>query len=298
MKYLVLLIIIYPSYSRHITFTEWKERIIKKFEKKGLNRSFLTRNLANVEYNDSIVRLDRTQGPKKTQSFEDVISRFLQGSHKRKFKKVISGKKNLKKFKEILEKIEKKYKVDKEVIVALWATETNFGKYKGTFPLLESLSTLAYDQKRSEFFEKELFLALKIMKDFEFNSKDFTGSWAGAMGHCQFMPSSFITYAVDGDKDGKKDIWNNMEDVFHSMANYLKKAGWKYKKGWGALYPNRRFKKKNFVKYSNRRGKKVNLDLNASPNIYRGENYRTLLRWNKSDIFVIKVGILTDLLKS
>ena len=125
------------------------------------------------------------------------------------------------------------YGVQARFIVALWGLETNFGKIMGNYNVISALSTLAYEGRREVFFKKQLWAALKILKEGHIDIANMKGSWAGAMGQNQFMPTSFVAYAVDGDGDGKKDIWGNQADVFSSMANYLKKEGWNDELTWG-----------------------------------------------------------------
>lgn len=133
----------------------------------------------------------------------------------------------------LLTKIGREYGVQPRFIVALWGIETNFGKITGHYPLISSLSTLAWDGRREAFFKGELFDALRILEQGHVNPANFKGSWAGAMGQVQFMPSSFLQYAVDQDGDGKKDLWGNLADVFGSAANYLSQNGWREDQTWG-----------------------------------------------------------------
>jgi len=123
----------------------------------------------------------------------------------------------------LLNQIGEKYQVQPRFIVALWGLETNFGKFTGGYNVVSALATLAYEGRRETFFKKQLMAALTILDEGHISNKDMKGSWAGAMGQNQFMPTSFLSYAVDGDGDGKKDIWQNQADVFSSMANYLQK---------------------------------------------------------------------------
>lgn len=133
----------------------------------------------------------------------------------------------------LLTKIGREYGVQPRFIVALWGIETNFGKITGHYPLISSLSTLAWDGRREAFFKGQLFDALRILEQGHVNPANFKGSWAGAMGQVQFMPSSFLRYAVDQDGDGKKDLWGNLADVFGSAANYLSQNGWREDQTWG-----------------------------------------------------------------
>ena len=124
-------------------------------------------------------------------------------------------------------------RVQPRFIVALWGIETNFGKLTGNFPLISSLATLAWDGRREAFFKDQLFDALRIIEQGHVSPAAFKGSWAGAMGQVQFMPSSFLKYAVDQDGDGRKDLWGNLADVFGSAANYLHQNGWREDQTWG-----------------------------------------------------------------
>jgi len=123
--------------------------------------------------------------------------------------------------------------VQKRYIVTFWGVETNFGQYLGSFNVPHALATLAHDGRRSAYFRKELLNALKILEEGHIAPDQMKGSWAGAMGQSQFMPSSFLSYAVDWDGDGKRDIWGTKPDVFASTAYYLAKAGWRDDITWG-----------------------------------------------------------------
>ena len=123
-------------------------------------------------------------------------------------------------------KVSEYYGVQPRFLVSLWGIETDFGRLTGGFSVISALSTLAFEGRRHEYFKKELLNALTIINEGHISFDKMTGSWAGAMGQCQFMPSSFLNYATDWNKDGSKDIWNSKPDVFASAANYLKKVGW------------------------------------------------------------------------
>jgi membrane-bound lytic murein transglycosylase B len=146
--------------------------------------------------------------------------------------RVAMGKKNYQKNKPLLDEIGQSFGVDPCFIVSFWGMETSYGTYMGDFPVIKSLVTLAYVSNRSEFFKKELFIALEILKEGHVSLKDFKGEWAGASGQPQFLPSSWVKYAVDYDKDGRRDIWESKPDVFASIANYMKKNGWRTNEPW------------------------------------------------------------------
>ena len=147
-------------------------------------------------------------------------------------KRISIGRKKINANLDILNKISSIYFIPPEIIVSIWGIETNYGSYTGGFKVLESLATLAYLSKRKVFFKKEFLNAIKIIDDGLISKKFLTGSWAGAMGQSQFMPSSYLNYAVDFSKDEKIDIWNTKSDIFASMSNYLKKHGWAPNQPW------------------------------------------------------------------
>lgn len=218
----------------------------------------------------------------------------------------------------LLTQIGHEYGVQPRFIVALWGIETNFGKLTGHFPLISSLTTLAWEGRREAFFKAQLFDALRIIEQGHVSPADFKGSWAGAMGQVQFMPSSFLKYAVDQDGDGRKDLWGNLADVFGSAANYLHQNGWREDETWGrrvrvpaALDPallglERRKPLSAWQALGVRQ-----LDGSALPRVgmqaslirpddVQGrsylayDNYRVLRHWNRSHYFVVAVGTLAD----
>ncbi|MCR9191386.1 MAG: lytic murein transglycosylase [Gammaproteobacteria bacterium] len=149
--------------------------------------------------------------------------------------RILMGRRHYKKNKAIADEIGEQYGVDPCFVMSFWGMETSYGSYMGNFPVIKSLATLAYDSKRQAFFRKELFLALHILNDGHVSLQDFKGEWAGASGQPQFLPSSWVRYAVDYDGDGRKDIWNSKPDVFASIANYMKGNGWREGEPWAVF---------------------------------------------------------------
>ncbi len=133
----------------------------------------------------------------------------------------------------LLSAIEKKYGVDRHILLGIWGMESNFGKDKGSMGVMRSLATLSYAGRKKKYANEQIIAALKILKKGMRSPRDFTGSWAAAMGHTQFIPTSYLSYAVDWTGDGQKDIWGSKEDALASTANYLAKAGWKSDRPWG-----------------------------------------------------------------
>jgi membrane-bound lytic murein transglycosylase B len=173
-----------------------------------------------------VIERDRAQA-ETVFSLETYVARLL------KPKVIATGREKFAEHKALLDQVSQRYGVPAKVIVAIWGMESNFGHFSGVRPTVAALATLAYDPRRSTFFRGELFKALEILNrgDIEFSS--MRGSWAGAMGQVQFMPSSYLQYAEDFDGDGRRDIWSTPADVFASIANYLKGHGWKADESWG-----------------------------------------------------------------
>ncbi|MGY3960021.1 lytic murein transglycosylase [Aeromonas popoffii] len=218
----------------------------------------------------------------------------------------------------LLTKIGAEYDVQSRFIVALWGIETNFGKLTGTYPLISSLATLAWDGRREDFFKGQLLDALRIIEQGHVTPSAFKGSWAGAMGQVQFMPSSFLKYAVDQDGDGKKDLWGNLADVFGSAANYLQQNGWHGDETWGrqvklpegldpallGLEQTRQLSAWQALGVRQLDGSPLpGVEMQASlvrPDDAKGRaylaypNYLVLRHWNRSHYFVVAVGTLAD----
>lgn len=225
-----------------------------------------------------------------------------------------------------LEKASQKYGVQKEYIMALWGMESSFGRYQGNFDVLSVLATLAFDGRREKLFTQEFINALKMLEQGTLSRSEIKGSWAGAMGQTQFMPTSYLKYAADGDNDGKKDIWKNQYDAFASIANYLSTVGWNKALPWGVevklaqpmdlsfsgiepkqakslsewqamgvylAYPTAQENQK----LSQLRHTKLWLirpDKEAGRAFLVSDNYRTIMDWNRSNNFAISIGKFAD----
>jgi len=173
-----------------------------------------------------VLELDQKQ-PETTVTFDSYISRVVSDA------RVRAGREHLAADRSLLDAIGAKYGVQPRFIVALWAIETDFGKVQGDYPIVAALATLAYDGRRGAFFRKELLAALKILDQGHIRPEELRGSWAGAMGQTQFMPSTFLAYAVDYAGTGKQDIWHDRRDALASIANYLSSLGWQADYTWG-----------------------------------------------------------------
>jgi membrane-bound lytic murein transglycosylase B len=192
----------------------------------GINATIVNDAFEKVEFLQRSVKSDKSQ-PEFKLTLDRYIPRAVPDW------KIDQAREAYKKHYYLLHKIGKEYGVQPRFIVALWGIETNFGRLTGRHYVISSLTTMAYEGRREALFKKQLFAALTILDEGHIEQDKFIGSWAGAMGQVQFMPTSYLNYAVDYDGDGKKDIWNNYADVFASAANYLKTEGWDDSETWG-----------------------------------------------------------------
>ena len=208
-------------------FQSWIKGFRKRAGAQGISGSTLDRAFRGVTYDAEVIRRDRNQS-----EFTKTIWEYLDSAASDT--RIKNGKAALREQNARLKRIEAKYGVEKEVVVAVWGLESAYGNYRGNMDVVRSLATLAYDGRRGKFFEAQLIAALKIIQAGDVNPRKMTGSWAGAMGHTQFIPTSYLAYAVDFTGDGKRDIWSdNPSDALASTAAYLKRFGWKKGQPWG-----------------------------------------------------------------
>ena len=292
-------------------FLEWLEGVRMEARTQGISDAILDKSLADTVPIPRIIELDRNQ-PESTITFTNYINRIVNAT------RVRIGRAKLDAHREILDQVGQEFGVQPRFIVALWGIETNFGQFTGGFSVVDALATLAYDGRRSAYFRGELMKAFKILEEGHIAPEDMKGSWAGAMGQSQFMPSSFLAYARDHDGDGAKDIWNTQADVFASAANYLKNVGWNDDLTWGrevrlppgfdASLAALDVVKKigDWQQLGVRRTDGADLPartIDASiilpggqgqPAFMIYDNYRATLRWNRSHYFATAVGLLSD----
>ena len=294
-------------------FAAWLTDFRQAALSEGISSETLDAVLPGLTFRTRVVELDRRQ-PEGTLTYAEYLSRVLPPA------RVNRGKRLLRKHRALLTEIGETYGVQPRFIVALWGIESDFGRVTGGFPVLDSLATLAFDGRRGEFFRGQLLEALRIVDDGHIQPDKMLGSWAGAMGQSQFMPSSFQQFAVDHDGDGRRDIWGTLPDVFASAANYLAKAGWKHDQTWGRqvrlpegfdLDLKGLEVKKSLDEWQAVGVRRSNGDdlptrqLTASlilpggpggPAFLTYPNYRVLLKWNRSHYFATTVGQFADLL--
>jgi membrane-bound lytic murein transglycosylase B len=296
-------------------FGEWLKALRAEATQRGFSARTLDDAFTGIAVIPRVVELDRQQ-PEVTLTFDAYIARVVNDA------RAESGRQRVRDNRELLDRVAGTYNVQPRFIVALWAIETDFGRLTGNFPIVSALATLAFEGRRAAFFRDELFNALKILERTGIRAQDLRGSWAGAMGQSQFMPSSYLAYAVDFDGDGKPDIWNSRADVFASIANYLSKVGWRMEETWGrevkappnldrALVSNPRLNvpAKSLAEWESLGiqrsdgGPLPRRDLTAwliqpagadGPSFLVYQNYSALLRWNRSLYFATAVGYLAD----
>lgn len=241
-KFIVLFLIIPLSLSAHDSkncdvlenydftqFDNWKNEVIKNSSEYDLDSDFVSDLVSPYSVNKRVIENDKCQ-PEFTLTFSQYIDKRISDL------RIKNGLNKKSKHNDLLKKIDNEYGVQPRFILSIWGLETAYGEITGNYPVIESLLTMSYDERRRKYFTKELYNSLKIIKDGHINIDDFKGSWAGAMGQNQFMPSSFLNYAQDFNKDGKKNIWTDVEDSLASIARYLKGVGsnkWDSNYTWG-----------------------------------------------------------------
>ena len=298
--------------SQSQSFEDWRAELRTEALSKGITDNVFDTAFSGVQPIERVIELDRRQ-PEFTMTLKTYLSKVVSGTRVKK------ARQKLAEHKQVLAEVSEEFGVQPRFIVALWGIETNFGQHTGGFSVVAALATLAYDGRRSAYFRGELLNALKIIQEGHISTADMKGSWAGAMGQSQFMPSSFLNYAFDYDQDGKRDIWGTRKDVFASIANYLSSVGWRDDITWGreVSLPDRLEGKALSDKKTVKRlsewqklgmrlpdgGDLPKRDLKARlvvPDRGKGRaflayaNYDNILKWNRSNFFAIAVGSLAD----
>lgn len=279
----------------------------------GYASDFVERVFAGVSYRKKTVTADKNQVETKLTLDKYLATRVPDWKVKKSVDLMAQHQ-------VLLDQVAQQYGVQKRFIVALWGNESNFGNIMGKHSVINSLVTLAYEGRREALFKKQLFAALEILKQGHVKLVDFVGSWAGAMGQSQFMPTSFLDYAVDFDDDGRKDIWNNKADVFASIANFLQSEGWSDQLTWGrqvtvpdsfnfslaGLAPTSKRWLADWQAMQVRRydgGDLPDIAIKGSLIAPDGEagriylvynNFHTLMKWNRSSYFGLSVSYLSE----
>jgi len=301
-------------------FTEWLVGFKGRAIAQGVSQETVDTALKNAKFLERIVALDRKQPEFFEKTYEYLEKRVDE-------KRIQAAKNLLKENSPLLEKVSTKFKVDKEILVALWGIETNFGVNKGKVDIISALSTLSFDNRRSEYFEKELIILLKLIDNKTLKYDSLYGSWAGAIGNFQFMPSTIQKHGINFDEVPDIDLINSFQDSLASAANYLKTIGWIEKDKWGFEVridknfdgslinsDSRNLKNKisivqlKLLGFKNRNGSEIvyedkkegwliRPDGEDGPIYIVFDNYLRLLEWNRSLRFAITVGTLSDKIK-
>ncbi|MBK1634905.1 lytic murein transglycosylase [Rhodovulum adriaticum] len=295
-------------------FQRWIQDFRARALAQGISVRVFDRAFSDVRYNADVISRDRNQS-----EFTKTIWDYLDSAASAT--RIRNGRAALREHARLLDRIEARYGVDKEVVVAVWGLESAYGTYRGNTPIIEALATLAYDGRRGRFFEQQLIAALKILQSGDTDARHMTGSWAGAMGHTQFIPTSYLAYAVDFTGDGRRDIWSDdPADALASTAAYLARFGWTKGQPWGVEV---RLPRDFDVQLADRDVRRSPAqwaamgvrDMNgrAVPDYGRAsillpagargaafmifDNFAVIERYNTADAYVIGVGHLSDRLK-
>lgn len=292
-------------------FSDWLQGVAAEAQTQGISQSTIDTALDGVQPIPKVIELDRNQ-PEWTRDFCDYMARRVTNT------RIERGRRLLKKHRDLLQRVAAKYGVPPRFLVALWGLETSFGDSMGTFPVIDVLATLAHDGRRESLFRGQLFDALRIVDQGHRTPDQMTGSWAGAMGQVQLMPTTFLSDAVDYDGDGRKNVWSSLPDAFASAASYLNRMGWRAGETWGrevwlpaelARDEAQVAKTRSLADWRSLGMKRI--DGRALPGAnMRGSivfprskrhhallvysNFQTILRWNQSTFFAVSVGALAD----
>ncbi len=292
-------------------FAIWLAEVRAEALARGISPQTVSAGLDELTPLGYIIEQDRKQMPrrdgrKRTGIYSRYLKRVMPPQKIQRAESRYLLRRNL------LRRIDAHFGVPGHYLVALWGIESHFGEHQGKIPVIQALATLAYDGRRGEFFRGELFHALEILDQGHIDTEGMLGSWAGAMGQVQFMPSSFMNFAVDFDGDGRKDIWTNEADALASAANYLIANGWRSGEGWGERVTlpkgfNHRLAgldtRKTLAEWRRLGVRKIDgpgqckaslllPDGTDSPAFLVYDNFRVLLHWNRSQAFALTVGHL------
>lgn len=299
------------SASANEHFSSCTAALADRAKQEGVSQQIIDEIFPHLVHQDRVIELDRSQ-PEFVQTFPGYFSKRVTDWRTEK------GKAMYTKHEKLLHKLSDKYGVPPHYLLAFWGLETNFGSYKGKMPVLDSLATLACDKRRSKYFTQEFLVAVKLMQREKLKKDNMVGSWAGAMGHTQFMPSAYTHYAIDGDGDGQVNLWESEEDALSSAANFLASLGWERSFRWGREvklpegfnYQESGYKNRKPLSEWHEQGVKK---ADGSP-LGEGEttayvivpaghngpafiaykNFRVIMRWNNSEFYAIAVGVLAD----
>jgi membrane-bound lytic murein transglycosylase B len=294
-------------------FDAWLDGVRRQALAAGISRRTVDEALRGLLPIPTVIELVQRQ-PEGQMSFVEYRARVVTDQRIERGAELLLQNRNL------LDRVQARYGVPPTVVVALWGIESNFGRTQGSYSVVGALATLAHEGRRADLFRAQLLKALMILDHGDIASSGMVGSWAGAMGQCQFMPSTYLAYAVDGDGDGRRDIWTSLPDVFASISNFLSSTGWNARYIWGrpVQAPDRVADREAGLDGRaplatwSRRGLRradggplpvasidaalLRMDGSGSADFLVYHNFRTLMVWNRSTYFALSVGLLADAL--
>lgn len=290
----------------YANFNQWLADFRRYAAQQGISEATLASAFDGLRYRERVIELDQYQ-PEFVRPIWQYLDTAVSST------RINNGLEKLAAHRGTAQQMQQRYGVPAEIIVAIWGIESNYGSNFGDFSTLESLATLAYDGRRRDFARSELLAALRIIDQGDIAAEQMKGSWAGAMGHTQFIPSSFEAYAVDGDNDGRRDIWGSIPDVMASTANYLARAGWQAGQPWGVeinlpdSFDYSQTQRRSSAEWAAQGVRSLTGELPAfdsaavivpaganGPAFLVGPNFRAILRYNNATSYALAVSTLAD----
>ena len=314
LMWLVIMFVSWPAFGQNTEFNACIAALQNRAIDAGLAADIVQQSTQGIRPQAKVLQLDRSQ-PEFVQTFSDYYYRRVTEG------RIARGRALLSKHQGFLNKLTRQYGIPGHYLMAFWGLETNFGTYLGSMPILSSLATLACDNRRAEFFSNEFIAALTLLVRDSHEVKDLTGSWAGAMGHTQFMPSVYMKYAIDGDRDDAINLWRSEKDALASAANYLRGIGWQRNRRWGREvllardfpYELSGLAESKSLQEWQQLGVRLidgsplpNEPMSGSlilPSGYLGpaflvyQNFSVIMEWNRSESYALSVGLLADRIK-
>lgn len=299
------------AHAAEMPFETWLSGIAQEATQRGIRPVTVHYALSNIQLDADVIEKDQKQ-PEKTITAEQYWKKVISPLRIQQAKSFYASNRSM------LHDVGETYGVQPRFIVALLAIESSFGEVQGTNNIIQSLATLAYEGRRADYFKEELFAALRIIDQGHIRFEDMTGSWAGAMGWCQFMPSNFFKFAQDFDNDGREDIWNSAADAAASAANYLRMNGWQRDATWGrrvkviGAFPEEwvglktskpvsewaklgvRLPNGKKLPASNQPASLVQPDGADGASFLVYNNFNVIMNWNRSTYFATAVGMIAD----
>lgn len=292
-------------------FAECKETLKSRALMEGIDGATVDAVMDAVQYNAKVIELDQRQ-PEFTRTFANYYQLRVTTV------RVMLGRALMATHIDLLQQVQQKTGVPPHYLVSFWGLETNFGNIFGNMVVADSLTTLACDPRRSEFFADELMVALKLIAAGDIDAEQMQGSWAGAMGHVQFMPSAYMSYAVDGDGDGRRDLWGSIPDAMFSAGNFLQNLGWQAGVRWGRevilpdafdyalantgrASPLSDWRALGITDTAGQPLAKMDIEAkllvpsgHAGPAFITYRNFDVIMQWNRSEFYALSVGRLAD----